>query len=618
MSASACASCAFPTTPADTELCPRCGAPLVDPLVGVLLGDRYRIGERIGLGGMGAVYRGQHVTLKREIAVKVLLPELGGKDEFVRRFEREAESASRLAHPNIIEVSDFGRTPEGLLFLVMEYLAGQSLTSVIKAGPLPAPRAIAIVRQILSALDHAHAAGIVHRDLKPDNIMLIERDGRADVVKILDFGIAKVTDAESGREALTQAGVVYGTPEYLSPEQALGDTIDARADLYATGVILYEMLTGRRPFESEDKVRIISMHLSHAPPTLAEANPSVVIPPALEELVMQALEKHRDHRFASAAAFLAALDDAADAGDTLTDTTPAIAGERRTRGVPRRRLWLGGIAVAAVIGVIAIVAGVRQGGRSNSGGMSVATGHVPRPSPTPSELVGRIKAIEGMIGSGEAMNARLALEQLQAEHPDNARVRYLLGRIAFAEGRHAEAIDDYREAIARDASYRGDSLLLEHVGIAVGEPRVADAALDLAIERVGKPALDIFDRVANGGGDLRRRERAARALDELGEGRRVDRVALRISTLKRTSSCEDKKPIVVELGKSDDLRALPALKAQRPRGGIDGLLGGGETGSACMKTELADAIARLEAKLPPEKRTPARRSSSRSSLFGGR
>src|SRR5262249_28755745 len=151
----------------------------------------------------------------------------------------EAESASRLDHPNIITTTDFGRTAEGSLFLVMEFLAGQSLSDAISAGPMPVPRALAIQRQILRALEHPQGAGIVHRDLKPENIMLVERDGQRDVVKILDFGIAKVTQPQSGGEALTQAGVIFGTPEYLSPEQALGEAVDARADIYASGVILY-------------------------------------------------------------------------------------------------------------------------------------------------------------------------------------------------------------------------------------------------------------------------------------------------------------------------------------------------------------------------------------------
>src|SRR4051794_39249636 len=199
---------------------------------------------------MGAVYRVEHLMLKKELALKFLHAELGRLEEVARRFEREAEAAARLDHPNIVAVTDFGRTVDGMLFLVMELLQGQSLTATIRpdgAGrPMPVERALHIERQILRALEHAHASGIVHRDLKPDNIMLVVRDGERDVVKLLDFGIAKITAPQDGApgEALTQAGVVFGTPEYLSPEQAMGEDADQRADLYSAGIVLYEMLTG--------------------------------------------------------------------------------------------------------------------------------------------------------------------------------------------------------------------------------------------------------------------------------------------------------------------------------------------------------------------------------------
>src|SRR4051794_2356881 len=193
---------------------------------------------------MGAVYRVEHLMLKKELALKFLHAELGRLEEVARRFEREAEAAARLDHPNIVAVTDFGRTADGMLFLVMELLQGQSLTTVIRpdgnGAPLPVERALHIERQILRALEHAHTSGIVHRDLKPDNVMLIRRDDEVDIVKLLDFGIAKITQpagaagAATGKgETLTQAGVVFGTPEYLSPEQAMGEEADRRADLYS-------------------------------------------------------------------------------------------------------------------------------------------------------------------------------------------------------------------------------------------------------------------------------------------------------------------------------------------------------------------------------------------------
>ena len=643
-----CPSCALDVLDG-LQFCPRCGATVADPLLGSVLGDRYRVISRIGLGGMGAVYRAQHITLKRDLAVKVLLPEFGGKEEFVRRFEREAESASRLAHPHIIAVTDFGRTAEGLLFLVMEYLDGRSLSSLIREGPLPVGRAVTIVRQMLAALNRAHAAGIVHRDLKPDNIMLIDREGQHDFVKILDFGIAKVTEPEPGREALTQAGVVFGTPEYLSPEQALGDKIDARADLYATGVILFEMLTGRRPFESEDKMRIISMHLSHPVPRMRAVFPAIDVPRALEDVVMQALEKERENRFASASAFLAALEEAerlaGEGGGAATaqtidgrGTTPGPLGVSPSWGTGRptvaeqaampaanpaafapahhRRTLV--LAAAGAIALVAAAIAIPKALHKTAPGARLM-----KPAPAAGELATRMRVVEGLLANGDIVKARLSLEQLLSENPRNARVRYLMARVAFADGRHAEALADYSQAVDLDPGFRGDPVLLEHLGVALGEPKVTDAALELAIQQVGRPAADLLAKIANGSGELRRRERAARALEEMGEGKRVDMVALRIAQLKHAGACEDKKPLVVALGKSDDVRALPALRAQRQRGGLDGLLGN-EPPIGCMKSELADAIARLEEKLPADKRpAPApsagsHKASARSSFFRGR
>jgi len=648
-----CPTCALEVADG-LQFCPRCGGAMVDPLLGSVLGDRYRVISRIGIGGMGVVYRAQHITLKRDLAVKVLLPEFGGKEEFVRRFEREAESASRLAHPHIIAVTDFGRTADGLLFLAMEYLDGRSLSSLIREGPLPVDRAVTIVRQMLAALNRAHAAGIVHRDLKPDNIMLIDREGHHDFVKILDFGIAKVTEPEPGREALTQAGVVFGTPEYLSPEQALGDKIDARADLYATGVILFEMLTGHRPFESDDKMRIISMHLSHPVPRMRSVYPAVDVPAALEDVVMQALEKERENRFASASAFLTALEEAerlvaeggpgsAPAGDVTPPPlgAPPLKGFGRptpgpSPGLPpgdrptapalpsspapashRRTLVLGIVAaIAVVVGVVALPKRFHR---------TVPGARITKPVPVGAELAARLHVVENLLSNGDIVKARLSLEQLLSENPRSGRVRYLMGRVAFADDRHAEALADYRQAIELEPGFRGDPVLVEHLGVALGEPKLVDAALDLAIDQVGKPAAEPLTKIANGNGELRRRERAARGLEEMAEGKRVDTVALRIAQLKRAGACEDKKPLVVALGKSDDLRALPVLRAQRQRGGLDGLLGN-EPPIGCMKTELAEAITRLEDQLPADKRPApppqapagAHKTSARSSFFRGR
>jgi tetratricopeptide (TPR) repeat protein len=597
-----CSGCAAEVLLEDT-FCPRCGAPVTDPFIGTVVGDRYRIVSRLGVGGMGAVYRAEHTMMRRDLAIKVLLPELGGKEEFARRFEREAESASRLAHPNIITVTDFGHTADGSLFLVMEYLAGISLTSAIAEGPMAQPRALKIVRQILRGLEHAHGAGVVHRDLKPDNIMLVERDGQRDVVKILDFGIAKVTEPLSGpgREVLTQAGVIFGTPEYLSPEQALGEPVDPRADIYAAGVILFEMLAGRRPFESEDKVKIISMHLAHAPPRIRDVAPTVDVPTPLEQAVLQALEKSRENRFASAGAFLQALEDAqampGEAGFEVGATMAQLSLDGPHPATSRAGRWLG----AAVLGAALIVGGVAVLKRTGPRHALVAP--PAKPAPPPADMAERFKRIETWLEEGNTGGAQRALEQALSERPKDGRVQYMLGRVAYSDDRNEEALDRYRQAIALDPGFRGDPVLLAHVGAMMAEPRQADEALDLLIDVVGAPAADLIQKAANEGTDLPRRQRAATALEDIGQGKRVDRVSLAMLELRKgTRTCEEKKALVEKLRDMDDPRALPALRELRGRNFGPFRVGSSDTG--CMKKELPEAIKALEKKAGvPERRS---------------
>ena len=219
-------------------------APELD--VGSEVDGRYRIIELIGEGGMGKVYLAEHVEIGKRVALKVLHPSYSRMPDLVERFRREARAASKIGHPNIVDVTDFGATADGSVYFVMEYLEGVELGSVIeREGALDVARALRITGQICRALSAAHREGIIHRDLKPENIFLITRDGEADVVKVLDFGIAKTTEAEAARERrLTSPGMAMGTPEYMAPEQAAGRPADARTDIYSLGAIMYEMVTG--------------------------------------------------------------------------------------------------------------------------------------------------------------------------------------------------------------------------------------------------------------------------------------------------------------------------------------------------------------------------------------
>lgn len=280
-------------------------------LLGSELDQRYRILEPLGEGGMGAVYLGEHIRIGRQVAIKVLNPELAKSDDFLERFEREAIAAGRLDHPNCVPVTDSGHLDDGTAYLVMELVSGKSLGSVLKSeGPQLVPlRALRIIRHVLRGLGHAHDVGIVHRDIKPDNIMLCEREGDRDFARLLDFGIAKLRDEDSqDKAALTQAGVAVGTPAYLSPEQALGDKIDLRSDLYSCSAVLFTMLCGRPPFEAASPIGILTKHAGEDPPHLWEIAPHLEDLPDLDALVQRGLAKDRDHRYQSAEEYVQAVD----------------------------------------------------------------------------------------------------------------------------------------------------------------------------------------------------------------------------------------------------------------------------------------------------------------------
>jgi eukaryotic-like serine/threonine-protein kinase len=275
--------------------------------VGTTLADRYRIDALIGEGGMGRVYSAEHVLMRKRLAIKVLHRELTTMTEVVARFEREAMAAANIEHPNVAAATDFGKLPDGAVFLVLEYVQGKSLRDEIAAGPIAAERALHITRQIAAGLGSAHALDIVHRDLKPENVMLVEKGGDPDFVKVLDFGIAKVPIGEvpnaknTEHTPITKAGMVFGTPEYMAPEQALGQTVDGRADLYALGVILYEMLSGSRPFSSQSQVGILGQQLSKLPPPISERAPGIIVPPSVEHVAMKLLAREASERYQSAA-----------------------------------------------------------------------------------------------------------------------------------------------------------------------------------------------------------------------------------------------------------------------------------------------------------------------------
>ncbi len=263
-------------------------------LVGRILGDRYRILSRLGQGGMGSIYLAEHVTLGKRMAVKVLRPEYSRDEELLDRFQHEARAASQIGQENIVEVFDFGHTPEGEAYFVMEALDGESLARVLhRDGPMPLARAIPVFLQICRALGAAHQRGIVHRDLKPENVFILRRTDGTDFVKVLDFGIAKGPGTPDTKR-LTKAGSIIGTPEYMSPEQASSNAIDQRSDVYAFGVLAYETLTGRLPFDGDTPLATLMKHQSDAPLPPRRLRPE--LPAEVEQIVLRALVKRPEGR----------------------------------------------------------------------------------------------------------------------------------------------------------------------------------------------------------------------------------------------------------------------------------------------------------------------------------
>jgi serine/threonine-protein kinase len=309
---------------ADSAFCPFDGSKLEraavdpaagDPLIGHAVDGRYEVLSLLGEGGMGQVYEVRHVSLDRRFAMKLLRRELARDEELAGRFIDEAKATASIRHPNIVQITDFGKLADGLPYFIMELLQGETLGHVIKAGgPIPAARAVRILEQVAGALGAAHAAGVVHRDLKPENVFLVGgmAGGRAsDDVRVVDFGAAKIV----GSSRVTRQGIVFGTPHYMSPEQASGQPVDHRADIYALGVIMYEMFTGRVPFEADTYMGVLTQHMFVQPVPPSQVSPAARELGALEEITLSCLAKKPEDRYATMSELGAALADALHPGE---------------------------------------------------------------------------------------------------------------------------------------------------------------------------------------------------------------------------------------------------------------------------------------------------------------
>ncbi|HET9934812.1 MAG TPA: serine/threonine-protein kinase [Polyangiaceae bacterium] len=361
-----------------------------DPFVGrSILGGQYEVLEKIGTGGMGSVYKAAQPAEQRQVALKILHPKLAGRKDLTSRFRREARAMMQLSHRNTVKVYNYGELEEdGSLYIVMELLEGRNLNQVVRReGPLPPERAIPILIQVCGALQEAHNLGIVHRDLKPENIFLCKHDGPIDFPKVLDFGLAKVTERQMqpGSIILTQEGMVFGTPEFMSPEQAQGRTLDARSDIYSLAVILYELLTGKLPFSARTPMEYIQKHVTDAVIPFAERAPDRAFPRGLEEVIVKALAKRPEDRYQTAEAFAEALRPfggpaaaaiprdpvgkappsarAPGSVPVVGSTVPAVSGSASASARPSTSVLVGVAAACLVLGVALAVLAMRLFGR---------------------------------------------------------------------------------------------------------------------------------------------------------------------------------------------------------------------------------------------------------------
>jgi serine/threonine-protein kinase len=531
---------------------------LPDPLVGRTLDGRYEVLDRIGVGGVGVVYRGKQLQLRRLVAIKVLQQQAAALPEWRRRFEREAKALSALAHPNIVPVNDSG-IDGGVPYLVMELLRGRTLADLVKEGPMSPARALDITRQILRGLTFAHEKGIVHRDLKPANVFLQALPGKSDHVRLLDFGMAKFLESSSSRsmvEALTKVGAVFGTPAYMSPEQAKAEAVGASADVYAAGVVLFQLLAGHLPFSGDSHEQVMRAHVFDPIPSLAEARPDLKVAPLVQPIIERALAKKPAQRFADAASMLAALEAISlpratrkgkskvfgGLAEAPTVPAPDAAGRVRGRLAGLRREAV--IFVAAAAATAAVIAYVRRDVKRPAERTSAAVSAAktatavaaapppatttptttptptPTPMPTPAtkpslpapkraegsrprarnpwrEPVPRaLKPIRDKVERGARMSQRSLQPayDFARENPRDPRPWLLLGRAYSQLDWLSDATDRYLHAYHTDPSCRGDPQMLPDL-LKAAEHRVAGRGAARAIHDIyGAEAVPALEK----------------------------------------------------------------------------------------------------------------------------
>jgi len=586
------------------------------PRIGDVLDSRYRITGVLGSGGMGCVYLAEHISIRRPLALKLLHPEVEGIDEINQRFEREAFAIGRVDHPNCVNVSDFGKLEDGTLYMVLELLDGVLLSDLLDGERrVDWQRTLHIGRHVLSALDYAHDAGIIHRDIKPENVILVDQDGDRDFAKILDFGIAKLRDDAHPEENtgimtndanLTQHGVTIGTPTYIAPEQAYGQPIDGRADLYALSVMLYEMITGLPPFDADEVGTLLRMHVSHEVPPFEEMAPGVEVPEGVEKLIRHGLAKRPDERVPSAKAYIQRIDEIIaeeqDSGSGLREVPARVVeGLRGTvtpavvRAVSKKRskkqLVLALLGVLGLVGMLAFVFGDSKPDYLPRDALSplVRGGHGPE-----------AKEAADMLAQGRPKEAAAYLMGHREEVREEPYAQMVLGHAQAAAQRNILALAAYDKAVTLEPKFAKDRLMRTNVELMLAKkaPGIVDAALALlgVLAKTGDwAATDQLVDLASSSKNARRRHTALRVADEAGLADRVDRLGSYLLDLEQGETCLLRKDAVGKLRALGDKKAIPELRKARKRIRTEGAVMKRKVNTnACLKSTANEAIRYLQ------------------------
>ncbi len=584
-----------PTSTSKTNLAEIAAKAKAEARLGSVVSGRYKLTEVLAMGGVGVVFKGEHIHMRKWVAIKVLHPDAQDAPDLVARFRREAVAGAHIQHPNVAAATDFGELDDGAFFLVLELVRGVTLREIIKRGPLPAPRAVDIGKQIAAALAATHAIGIVHRDVTPRNVMVIE--GASDVVKLIDFGLAKVDTAQLASVAqghdmeheqrITGTGAVFGTIAYLAPEVALGmDLIDARADLYALGLVLYEMLCGKHPFDTTDAVELFKRHAATRPMPIAARVPGVVVPPALEAVVMRLLEKSPDARYRGGEEVIAALDAAMFEGmimatptpSPVTISTPAPPAPAPMVATPpaidappvasgRGRL------IYAAVGVVAL--GIFGGAlRMSRSPASEALSHeAAAPVALAPHEVAVASSVPAMVDPSlaPARSAAAVTSAPAAAAAPPVAAPSAVDPVARALFRNALAAHDFKHGIEPFFT------LVEHDGEAFRDPLLATAARDLAVtiasaagddadrvfealaHRTGSDGIDVLYEIVRTRGGSKAATRAEAFLAQSDVSARGT-PALQITYALRAAPCADKLALLDRAVQSGDGRTLVVLE----------------------------------------------------------